>query len=207
MMLKKKTKKGMSLVEMIVAIGIFSILSLGVALFFARVLPLQRFALDSAQAQLGASQSVTNVVKLIRNMRQSDAGGYALQEAGVDEIIFFADEDGDGAVERVRFFLDGTNLRMGVINPSGNPVTYPVGTETTHTAATEVRNGSGTYPSAIFHYYDGGNEELTGAFSISDVRMVRVDVYIDVNPSSSPEAAHFESFASIRNLSEYDRLQ
>ena len=199
--------RGMSLVEVIVAIGIFSMIALGVSLFFVRIWPLQRFAMDSAKAQLSASQSITDLVKLIRNMRQSDSGEYALEESRSDEIIFFADEDGDGTVERVRLFLSGTNLQMGVINPSGNPITYPTNQESIRTIATQVRNGSGGYPETLFHYYDDGNEELSGNFSVSDVRMVSIDIYVDVDPSASPIASHFESFASIRNLSEYDHLQ
>lgn len=207
--MKKDIKKyrGFSLVEMIVAIGIMSLVMAGVSLYFVRIWPLQKFAIDSSQAQLKASQSVTALVGMLRNMRQSDSGEYALKNAGNEEVAFFADRDGDGVVERVRIFRDGTDLKMGIIEPSGNPMVYLVAQETVQTFVTDVRNGSGTYSSTLFHYFDGGNQELTGNFSISSVRMVSVDIYIDINPSSSPEAAHFESFASIRNLSEYDRLQ
>lgn len=206
-MTKQKNLKGLSLVEMIVAIAVMSLIMAGVTLYFARIWPLQRFAIDSSQAQRNASQSVTGLVTLLRNMRQADSGEYAFSSAGSTEIIFFSDQDGDGAVERVRIFRDGTDLKLGSINPSGSPVSYPVNTEEVRTLVTDVRNGSGSYASAIFHYYDEGNEELSGAFSVGDVRMVSVDMYIDINPSASPVAAHFESFASIRNLSEYDRLQ
>lgn len=198
-------RRGTTFIEMIVVIGIFSMIAAGVTAYFVRIWPLQRFAMDSAQAQLKAAQSITKLVEMIRNMRQSDAGDYALVKTDADEIIFFVDENSDGLVERVRIFRDGTTVRMGVIRPSGNPATYPAGQETLATITSDVRNGSQSYPSAVFHYFDDGNEELTGNFSLASVRMVSMDVYVDINPSSSPEAAHFESFASIRNLSEYDR--
>lgn len=205
--MKQTFYKGMSLVEMIMAIFILSLVMTGVTLYFVRIWPLQQFAIDSSQAQLRASESVTSFGKLIRNMRQSDAGEYALQSVGSNEIIFFADQDGDGAVERVRIFRNGTDLSMGSIEPTGSPVVYDGGSETVGVIVSDVRNGAGSYPSEVFRYYNHGNELLSGTFPISEVRMVEIDLYVDINPSSSPEAAHFESFASIRNLSEYDRLQ
>lgn len=193
--------------EMLVTITLISLVMGGVVLFFIRIFPLQKFAMESSQAQLAASQSVTSIVSLLRNMRQSDSGEYALHGAGSDEIIFFADEDSDGAVERVRIFLDGNDIRKGVVQPVGTPAAYSIDQEVISIIVTYVRNGTGSYPSDIFFYYDEGNQLLSGNFSLGEVRMVKVDVYIDVQPSSSPSASHFESFASIRNLSEYDRLQ
>ncbi len=199
--------KGLSLVEMIVAIGILSMTMFGVVLYFVNIWPLQQFAIDSAQAQYKASQTVTSLVSLFRNMRQSDAGEYALKLADPTEVIFFADQDEDGDIERVRIFLDGTNLRMGIIDPVGSPATYPTNQEVVSIFLSDVRNGFEPYPGDVFSFYDNGNSELTGSFSISVVRMIGIDLYVDINPSSSPAATHFQSFASIRNLSEYDRAQ
>lgn len=204
--MQKYSYKGVSLIEMIVAISILSLMATGVAFYFSRIWPLQKFALDSAKAQLTASQSVTSLTKLFRNMRQSDSGDYALHTANSTGVIFFADQDGDAGVERVRVFLDGTTLKMGIIHPVGNPISYPVNQESVQILLTDTRNGVGSHPSTIFHYYDEGNVELTGGFSIGDVRMIGIDLYVDINPSSSPEATHIESFASIRNLTENDRL-
>lgn len=198
--------KGLGFVEMIVAIGILSLMAIGVATYFGKIWPLQQFALDSAKAQLAASQSVTSLVGFFRNMRQSDSGEYALRAVSDTGVTFFADQDGDVGVERIRIFLNGTTLRMGIINPVGNPATYPTNQESIQDFLFDVRNGLGSYPSKIFHYYDDGNSELTGSFSIGEVRMIGIDLYVDINPSSSPEATHIESFASIRNLTENDRL-
>lgn len=202
-----RNKKGMSLVEMLVAIAVMSIVMLGVTQFFVHIWPMNQFAIDSAEAQLVANQSVTRLTSLFRNMRQSDAGEYALLAVGSEGVAFFADVDADGDVERLRVFREDSDLRMGTIEPAGTPVSYPLDQETLSTLATHVRNGSGGLPSEMFHYFDEGNHELTGSFSISDVRMIKIDIFIDINPSLSPEPVHFESFASIRNLSEYDRLQ
>lgn len=200
--------KGITLVETIVSIGILSLVMFGVTLYFTHIWPLQQFAIESTQAQIGASESVTDLVKAIRTMRQSDAGEYPLQSVGESEIIFFSDYDGDGQVERVRFFLDGTNIIVGIIRPVGVPAVYAGSQETTTIFVENVRNGTGSYPSTLFHYYSESNQELSiGGFSKSQVRMVGVDIYIDINPSASPDPVHFESFASIRNLTEHDRLQ
>lgn len=205
--MKNFSYKGLSLVEMIVAIGILSMTMFGVVLYFVNIWPLQQFAVDSAQAQYKTSQTVTSLVSLFRNMRQSDAGEYALRSIGQTEVVFFANQDEDEDIERVRIFLDGTNLRVGIINPVGNPAAYPANQEGIGVFLSDIRNGSGSYPGEVFSFYDNGNNELTGSFSISAVRMIGIDLYVDINPSSSPVATNFKSFASIRNLSEYDRVQ
>lgn len=198
--------KGLTLTEVILAIAIFSSISIGVALYFSRIWESQRFALESSQAQLAASEGVSNTLEHIRNMRQSDAGSYPLVSADANDIVFYGDYDGDGDAERLHYYFDtdSDTLFLGVREPiAGTPPTYPAGDGSIEAVSLNVRNESGE---DIFHYFDNLNRSISAPVeNIADVRMVEMDIYVDINPSSSPEPAHFESFASIRNLNEYDR--
>lgn len=203
--------KGLSLVEMLVVIAIFTMVMGGVSLYFWRIWDSQRFSLESAQAQLLASEGVMNTLGQVRNMRQSDAGSYPIVSAAETDIVFYGDYDGDGDVERLHYYLDADNdeLLLGVREPvAGAPPTYASGDGSTSVVAENVRNGNGSYPEAIFSYYDNVNGSVATPVStgdLSDVRMVKMNIYVDINPSLSPDPVHFESFASIRNLNEYDR--
>lgn len=51
----------------------------------------------------------------------------AIDTAADDELVFYADLNGDGLSDKVRYYLDGTTLRMATLAPdtSTSPPTYP----------------------------------------------------------------------------------
>ncbi|MEK9201667.1 MAG: hypothetical protein AAB944_01715, partial [Patescibacteria group bacterium] len=106
----------------------------------------------------------------------------------------------DGLQERVRYFLSGTDLRKGVIKPSGNPLQYNPASETFSTLARDVRNGGQN----LFDYYDanydGTTAALTQPVSVSVVRLVKVTVIIDADINRAPSPKTFMTQVSFRNL-------
>src|SRR3970040_2041150 len=90
-------------------------------------------------------------------MGPAENGAYPLAQADAQTVTFYSDIDGDGTFERVRYFLDGTTLRRGVIEQTTTqPVTYPPASEI---VADVVRY---LVPGTIFTYYpEGFPPELT----------------------------------------------
>jgi hypothetical protein len=56
-----------------------------------------------------ARKGIETMVKEIRMAKEGENGAYPIEYAGDKEFIFYSDIDGDGRVERVRYFLAQTN--------------------------------------------------------------------------------------------------
>ena len=199
---KQQTMRGMTLVEMLVAISIFSMIMMGVTVLFTSLWRLQGFTVRLGMSSQQATAAVTKITDLVRDARQADNGGYAVVSATPSELIVYTDYDRDDATERVRFFRDGAELRMGIVEPVATvPVTYNVATEAVTTIAKDVVDtADGT---TLFVYYDAQNVTLSPMPAPEDVRMVRTTVTVDTDPAKPPEGVVVSSFASLRNLREW----
>jgi hypothetical protein len=199
---KALTKKGMTLVEAIMAIGVL-VAGMGIfTLLFVRSWEMHRFAFDEADAQFVASQGLSRMVDTIRNARRGDNGAFPLVSASENEMIFYGDADDDSDVERIRFALSGASIVQEIRNPTDDiPPSYASGYESSTEIASHLVD-TDTHP--VFTYYDDANNELSGVFSVSSMKMVKVVISVDTNPNRPPEAITMESYAAIRNLNEHD---
>ncbi|NCU41591.1 MAG: prepilin-type N-terminal cleavage/methylation domain-containing protein [Candidatus Moranbacteria bacterium] len=199
----KRNKKGMSLIEMIVAIAIFTI-GLGIfTLLFVRSWEMYNFSFSTGQSQVMASQGVQRLVDIIRNAQQADNGAFPLVVAQEEEIVLYTNIDEDASIERVRIFFSHNKIFLEIRNASaGTPPQYASGYETSQEIIRDIIQEDGH---VIFSYYDKLNTRLTGTFPINDVKMVKIDIMVDDNVEKLPEGISIESHASIRNLNQYDR--
>lgn len=103
--MKISYKKGLTLVETIMAIAIFT-LALGA--LFSSVLILYRtydYTWQQSVAIDEARRGIETMVKEIRTARFGEDGSYPIEKAEDKELIFYSDIDNDGKTERVRYFL------------------------------------------------------------------------------------------------------
>ena len=139
---------------------------------------------------------------IIMSFKQSDTGAYALEVVNDTEIVFYSDIDYDGETERVRYSLTGSNLIKGVIEPEGEPVTYPSSSEKQRVVTNIVRNNT----TPFLYYYnadwpaDSVNNPLPQAERISDTRQIKI--YIRTNPKQNDVSNDFilESDTRLRML-------
>jgi hypothetical protein len=140
------------------------------------------------------------MVTELRAARTSVAGAYAIDTAGTSTVVFYSDVNGDGNTEKVRYFLSSTTLKRGVITPSGSPLSY-TGSESISELVHGVRN---TSSQPIFEYFDssytGTSSAMTQPVSIANIRLVKVNIIIDMNVSRSPVQQTVTTQAEIRNL-------
>jgi hypothetical protein len=157
-----------------------------------------------------ASQGVNKISKYIREARQSDNGSYPVVSADDDDLVFYCDYDGDGATERIHLYLDGTNIVMGIREPSGGfPVTYANGDGSTQILVQRVVN---VESNPVFAYYDSmypensANNPIDTPAVVPNVRLVRLTLHINIDPNNNPENIQVQSFAEMRNLNDHDRF-
>ncbi|MBU3942420.1 hypothetical protein KKA24_00375, partial [Patescibacteria group bacterium] len=87
-------------------------------------------------------------------------------------------------------------LKKGVTNPIDNPITYPEDQEDVSIISSYVRNGP-----AIFEYYDAdGNLIIESPARLSDTKVMRIYLVVNVNQNKSPDDVELESYVQLRNL-------
>lgn len=101
----------------------------------------------------------------------------------------------------MRYFLDGTEFKKGVIEASGDPAVYNPEDEM---VVKVIQNVVAT--SSIFTYFDStyyGSSSVSALpqpVSTSDVRLVKIELMVDANPGRSPSLMTITTQATIRNL-------
>jgi hypothetical protein len=121
--------------------------------------------------------------------------------AADQEIIFYTNVDDDFEMEKVRYFLEGNELKRGVLNSSGDPPEYS-GEEQVNLVIAYVQNQG----NPIFYYYNGdwpadtANNPLPSPARLIDTKLMRVVLTINPRPSRPESQFTIESFAQIRNL-------
>ena len=190
--------KGLTLIEMLVSIGIMSLVMAGMTALFIFVWKSQGYQIKLGQASMFASRGVNKVVKNIRQAQQADDGSYLLQSGGDFDIVFFANIDDDTSIERVHYYLSGNTFYMGVTDPPLTaPYTYPIGDSSITVISSNVVNTASDF---IFQYYDRNADLLSVPVSPSAVRAVEVRLLVDVDPFNSPIPVTVKSRTTLRNL-------
>lgn len=200
-MTHRHSQRGMTLIELIVTLGIIMIV-LPATMNFLVSAYRHSYGVDSRSSSQGIGRrAMTTMVTELRQATTGGNGAYAIINAGAQDIAFYANIDADDDVEYVHYFLDGTELKRGVIEPSGDPPNY-TGAEDVRVIAQDIRNGS----DPIFTYYDesytGTEDPLAQDVNESLVRYVRFTLTIDDDPDRDPGAFTLTSAAQLRSLKE-----
>ena len=196
-----KTQKGITLIESLVAIAIFVILMLVAAGFIYAIYRAQGYSFDKSQAINEARKGTEAMVKEIREAQAAQDGSYAIITTGELEFSFYGDIDKDSSIEKVRYFVEGTDFKKGVIEPTSvsqlgdMPPRYLPENEHISILSRYVRNSA-----PIFRYFDGSGNELSAASRKRDTKIMRLYLVINVNLDRPPNNFYLESETQIRNL-------
>ena len=139
---KIKTLKGLTIVETIMTIAIVVIVMGGFTFLFAKLWKVYGYTIETGIATQVAIHAIDDAVEYVNKARVSENGSYPIVSAKEDEFIFYSDYDDDGVTERVRYFLETQQLKVGIIEPdtSEEPASYEDETETITTVSKYVVN-------------------------------------------------------------------
>src|SRR3989344_3583844 len=197
---KHNSKSGFTIIEILVSIFILTLIGLAVSSFAKDIFSLNRITSDSLTAQDETRRALKTMSAEIRTASPSSLGAYALAQSAMSSFTFYSNVDDDSFKERVRYFLDGTTLKKGIIKPSGTPLTYNPADE----AVSELIHCVANATTSIFSYYDknydGTNQALIEPIDIATVRLVKITIVIDKDPQTPPGPVTFTTQISIRNL-------
>jgi prepilin-type N-terminal cleavage/methylation domain-containing protein len=206
--MKKRDKifsqRGLTLLEMIIAVFIFLLMMNGVVLLIKYIYRNYGFSMEQGISVNAVQRSLKIMVDDIRGAQQADSGAYALKGADDFDFTFYADVDKDGVTERVHYFFENETIKKGTCEPSGSPSVYPVNDQSVAVLAEHVVNTTGQ---PLFSYYNVNypadlvnNPIATPVSQIIQIRMVKTDVRYNLDPNRAPDNIRLESFVTLRNL-------
>lgn len=198
----------MTLVELLVAIAVVLIVMEGFTLLLIRSWDTNKFILEEGRASLAASHATNKIISELRSIRQGDDGDFPVESGASFDLKVYFDIDHDDVTERVHYYLDknADELKKGIAKPLDTiPITYPVNDDSVSTTTTYVVN---TDDNPVFYYYnrnypgDTTNNPLTVPLDskVSEVKLIRVHLLINIDPIHAPNNVNIESFADLRNL-------
>lgn len=195
-------QSGFTLLELMVSGFLFSVIVALVAGFSVYYFKNYSFSFEEQQQVGQVEQAETQMVREIRRIRNGENGSWPLVQTDDSTFIFYSDVTGDGLADKVRYYMSGTNLQRGVIQPTAVPVTYPPANEKVTTLISNIDATS----SAIFRYYDGNypsdqiNNPLVAAQRILNTRYVTVTLKMNVSQNFAAQPYTMTSGADIRSL-------
>lgn len=169
---------------------------MGTILYFYRT---NTYTIDQASAVTSAQRGMEKMIRVLREAAYASNGAYPIVSIAAHDIVFYADSDNDAFIERLHYSVVSTNLREGLLDPTGDPPVY-TGSESTATLSDFVHNldvGNGT---TTFAYYDKNGTLITDYSKVADVRFVTVNIIVNVDPVRLPNQIMLRSSAALRNL-------
>jgi prepilin-type N-terminal cleavage/methylation domain-containing protein len=195
---------GLTLIELMVTILVVGIMAAGILGVFVTTLRTFSTGQVRMQNQDEARLAMNQMTRYLRMASASESitttRSDAVEAATPQEVVFYADIDGDGVVEKVRYYLSGTTLRMQTAEPNmaAVPPTYPTYSTTGEVIREGVRNGS----TAIFRYYQAGATSpmsLTNTFDLREtIALIEITLYVNEVPALSRSNVRLVSRVLIR---------
>ncbi len=198
----KNTKNGFTIIEVLVVLAIFVVILgalVGSLRYFYRS---NTTAIEQSFAVQSARRGIENIATDIREATYSDEGSYPVISMATSSFSFYSDIDSDIFIEKVRYFLDGTDVKRGVIDSSGDPRTYDDNNEVVSIISENVRNASES--TDIFTYYDTNGSVITSTASTTNVRFVDINIIVNTTPARGLNNFTLNTSATLRNVRNED---
>lgn len=196
---KQSDRRGITLVEVLVSIGIFSFLIIGITALLLTSWKYNQIVWEQLKTQNEGRKVIRDFVNDLRVASLSSIGAYPIESASSTEIVFYSNIDSDTLKERVRYFLSGRTLRKGVIKPTGSPLSYNSANETLVDIAHDLVTST-----VLLSYYDsnfsGSQTKLTSPVDVTKIRVVAISLTLEEDPNASPVPFFIESKVMLRNL-------
>jgi hypothetical protein len=190
-----KNNAGFTLIEIITTFGIMVFVIFVFGSYIINSYDTISFVEELNEAVGSAKDGINVMNQELRECDSAENGAFAFNTADEQEVIFYSDIDIDDDTEKIRYFLDGTELKKG-ITEAGSPPNYS-GDETISILSQYVQNGS----TAIFTYYDENNILIADpTTNINQIRLIHVYLEINVTPQQAPVNYVIETNVHLRNL-------
>lgn len=198
-------ESGFTLVELMVTILVVGIMAGAILGVFVTTLRTFSTGQVRMQNQDDARLAMNQVTRYLRMASASESitttRSDAIEVAAAQDVVFYADLDGDGVVEKLRYYTSGTTLRMQTAEPNmaDLPPTYP---DIYDTDAEVIQGGVRNGTTALFRYYRAGESTpmtLTNTFDLrEEIAVIEITLYVNEVPELSRSNVRLVSRVLIR---------
>jgi hypothetical protein len=189
-------ERGNALLEIVVVIGIFVVISAAVWALMANVFTQGTMLRTSLAANDEARIAVKRFTQEVRVMSPSSLGAYPIALASSTSFTFYSDLDHDSLKERYRYFIEGGSLKKGVTKPTGSPLVYNSANEKVTIVVSRLYGVSPT----VFNYFDSNNSQMSDPINVTNVRSVEIVLPAALDPRQGLNSVVFSSRATMRTL-------
>jgi len=195
----KRTQSGMTLVETVVAIGIYTVLLLAITSSITSLYQTNSYAFAQANEIDNARRGMTQWNRDAKEMISAEDGTFPLAVIEEHRLGYFSDTDQDLLVEYVEYVLATTTLTKFTYNATGTPVAYdfsnPDSQETLSLYVQNINQATST-----FYYFDDDGNELSSTSPLVNVKYIRAQIIVNIDPLRSPGEFMLRSSIAPRNL-------
>lgn len=190
---------GMTLIEMLVLIGVYTVLMLAITLSIMNLYQTNSYAFAQANEIDNARRGVTQWYQDVREMVTGEDGTYPVAVIDQQRFGYYSDTDQDDLVEYVEYVLATTTLSKYTYNATGSPAVYDLTTpNTVENLSYYVQNIN--QATSTFFYYDNAGNRLSSTSPLIDVRYIEMQLIINIDPTRSPGEFMLRSSVAPRNL-------
>lgn len=190
---------GMTLVEVLVVSGIYTVLSLVLFTSIQSIYQNNSYTFAQADEVAEARRGLYVLTQDVREMTYGEEGSYPIRILENNRFGFYSDIDKDDNVEYVEYELATTTFYKYTHNPTGSPPSYDFTTpDEIDTLSEYVQNIE--QATSTFYYYDNEGTQLSGEDSLTDVRYIQAQIIVNIDPLRSPGEFLLRSSVAPRNL-------
>ena len=187
-----RNQAGYSLLELLIVIVITGMIALPLSTFLINGLKSYNFIQAQSDTSLELQTLSDRVAKVVR-------GASSVDTASPNTLIiygYFSPQD--TVIKKVRYFVNGTNLNIGVTPPTGTAPSYTYSPSNEVITTTRIDLVMGT--NSLFTYYDDVGNQLTGSFLPAQVK--EIGLYVAANPNAKqvPVPISISTKVTLRNL-------
>ncbi len=181
----------LSLVEVIMASALSIIVMIFVTWFLISVYNSYAFGFEQTELLRRGQTTLRTIEGQMRSLT-------SIETANQRDITFYAyQHSGALAPDKFRYFVQGTDLKQGIIVAEGTSpnFTYPPENEKLKTIGTYLKNNN----NQIFYYYDENGSLINFPISVNSVKLIRIHLELE-HPNSVREGTQtVETRFQLRN--------
>lgn len=196
-----RTQAGMTLVETVMAIGIYTILILAISTSTTSLYKTNSYALSQANEIDNARRGMTQWNRDVKEMTTAEDGTFPVAIIDEHKLGYYSDTDQDDTVEYVEYVLASTTLTKYTYKAAGTPPVYDlVNPAQVHVLSLYVQNiNQGT---STFFYFDETGGALSSSSPLVNVKYIKAQIIVNIDPHRSPGEFMLRSSIAPRNLKE-----
>lgn len=196
----QQKEQGMTLVELLVVISIYTVLMVVIFTSIQSLYQYNAYSIAQANEIDNVRRGLLVLSRDLREMTFAEDGSFPIVQKGTHQIGFYSDIDRDDSVEYVEYELATTTIfYKRIYNPTGFPPVYNLAVPDEEIILSDFVQNL-LQATSTFLYYDTDGNELNNGDLLTEVRYIRAQLIVNIDPIRSPGEFMLRTSIAPRNL-------